>query len=455
MLRKRPHRKQQAGFLLLELIAVLGLTAVLGVYASKEAIDKINSGRAEATGVYLSTLKDGLDKFLNLNAQALAMGSVVAGFSDPLAPTVDELRTAKYLPASFPLIDPMRRRQLITVDRSGCPGSTCSLTAYSYSHLPLTASCNGYATDGACAAATGSVWHVQVEEIRSASQGYGATVTLLAPSRLRGSSCDYPTPGGAGPATYGVCTTRTAAIYSQFVRIRDDRDPDLQGDLSVVGKVKSGSLASQSLSLSNGPTETTSINSSGDLTVKNGSGVPTAGISMSDGSGRAYGQVIKPTSIQIKGNWCAGTNQQGDIAQDANGQGLVMCVSGYWKGISPQKDAVSGGWCPQNGGVAWNNQDVALYCSGNQWVTLADRFGKKVFSESYSASNGNWIPKPTCQSGTSGSMIMLLPKNQSTDAVKLNHYAADYGSAWVVSIVDNAGNGAAGEAIAQTYCVYY
>jgi type II secretory pathway pseudopilin PulG len=86
MLRKRPHRKQQAGFLLLELIAVLGLTAVLGVYASKEAIDKINSGRAEATGVYLSTLKDGLDKFLNLNAQALAMGSVVAGFSDPSPP---------------------------------------------------------------------------------------------------------------------------------------------------------------------------------------------------------------------------------------------------------------------------------------------------------------------------------------------------------------------------------
>ncbi|BDR09199.1 methylation [Comamonas thiooxydans] len=454
MLRKRPHRKQQAGFLMLELVAVLGLTAVLGVYASKEAIDKINSGRAEASGVYLSTLKDGLDKFLNLNAQALAMGSVVVGFSDPLAPTVDELRTAKYLPASFPLIDPMRRRQLITVDRSGCPGSTCSLTAYSYSHLPLTASCNGYATDGACATATGSVWHVQAEEIRSASQGYGTTVTLLAPTRLRGSSCDYPAPGGAGPATYGVCTTRTAAIYSQFVRIRDDRDPDLQGDLSVVGKVKSGSLASQSLSISNGPTETTSINSSGDLTVKNGSGVPTAGISMSDGSGRAYGQVIKPTSIQIKGNWCGGTHQQGDIAQDSNGMGLVMCNGSYWIGVSPQKDAVAGGWCPSNEAVAWNSQDVALYCSGNQWVTLADRFGRKIFFDSYSAWNGSWISKPACTSGTRGAMIILTPKNQSTDSFKLNHYAMDYGWAWAVSIVDNNGIAVSGEAIAQTYCVY-
>jgi hypothetical protein len=38
--------------------------------------------------------------------------------------------------------------------------------------------------------------------------------------------------------------------------------------------VKSGSLVSQSLSISNGPTETTNINSSGDLTVKNGSGIP-------------------------------------------------------------------------------------------------------------------------------------------------------------------------------------
>ena len=455
MLPKRPPRKQQqAGFLMLELVAVLGLTAVLGVYASKEMIYKINTGRAEATGVYLSTLKDGLDKFLNLNAQALAMGTLVTGFSNPLAPTVDELRNAKYLPASFPLIDPMRRRQVITVDRSGCPGSTCSLTAYSYSHLPLTASCTGYAADGACAGVSGSVWHVLADEVRSSSSGYGTSVSLLAPSRLRGNSCDYPAPVGAGPATYGVCTTRSAAIYSQFVRIRDDRDPDLQGDLSVVGKVKSGALASQSLSISNGPTEITSINSSGDLTVKNGAGAPTAGISMSDGSGRTYGQVIKPTSVQVKGNSCAGANQQGDIAQDSTGQGLVMCIGGSWKGISPQKDAVSGGWCPQNGGVAWNSQDIALYCSGNQWVTLADRFGKKIFVESYSASNGNWIPKPACTSGTAGSMVILTPKNQSTDAVKLNHFATDYGWAWLIAVVDNLGAPTAGEAIAQTYCIY-
>lgn len=454
MLLKRPPRKLQAGFLMFELIAVLGLTAVLGVYASKEAIDKINSGRAEATGVYNSTLKDGLDKYLNLNAQALSMGALVSGFSSPLAPTVAELRTAKYLPDAFPLIDPMRRRQIITVDNTGCPGATCSLTAYTYSHLPLTSSCTAYAADGACAGAQGTVWHVLAEEIRAANHGYGTTINLLAPSRLRGNTCDYPAPVSAGLATYGVCTTRTAAIYSQFVRIRDDRNPDLQGDLSVVGKVQSGSLASQSLSISNGPTETTSINSSGDLTVKNGSGVPTAGISMSDGSGRTFGQVIRPTSVQVKGSSCIGANQQGDIAQDSTSQGLVMCIGGTWKGISPQKDAVAGGWCPQNGGVAWNSQDIALYCSGNQWVPLADRFGKKIFIYSYSASNGTWVPKPACTSGTAGSMVILTPKNQSTDAVKLNHYATDYGWAWLVSVVDNLGAATAGEAIAQTYCIY-
>lgn len=454
MLQKRSTRKKQAGFLMLELMAVLGLTAVLGVYASKEMVDKINSGRAEATGVYLETLKDGLDKYLNLNAQALSMGAIVSGFSNPLAPTINELRTAQFLPAAFPLIDPMRRRQIITVDRSGCPGATCSLTAYTYGHIPLTSSCSAYAIDGACAGVQGTVWHVLADEIRAASHGYGTTVSLLAPTRLRGNTCDYPAPAGIGPATYGVCTTRTAAIYSQFVRIRDDRDPDLQGDLSVVGKVKSGALASRSLSITNGGTETTNISSSGDLTVKNAGGVATAGISMSDGSGRTYGQVINPTSVQVKGSSCTGANQQGDIAQDSTGQGLVMCIGGTWKGISPQKDAVAGGWCPQNGGVAWNAQDIALYCSGNQWVPLADRFGKKIFVESYSASNGTWIPKPACVSGTAGSMVILTPKNQSTDAVKLNHYATDYGWAWLVSVVDNLGAAAAGEAIAQTYCIY-
>jgi hypothetical protein len=51
-------------------------------------------------------------------------------------------------------------------------------------------------------------------------------------------------------------------------------------------------------------------------------------------------------------------------------------------------------------------------------------------------------------------MVILTPKNQSTDAVKLNHYATDYGWAWLISVVDNLGSPATGEAIAQTYCIY-
>lgn len=448
MLRKRLHRTQQAGFLMLELTAMLSLVAVLGVYASKELTDKISSGRAEAAGVYNSTLKDGLDEYLNTNARALANATAIPGFSNPQAPTVLELRSAQYLPAAFPLIDPFRRRQLVAIDRTGCPGATCTLTAYSFSHVPLTTRCTALAADGACQNATGDVRYVVAEEIRTASRGYGATISLLAPTRLRGSSCDYPAPAGAGPGTYGICTTRSAAIYAQFVRIGDDRNPDLQGDLSVVGKAKSGSIA-----VGAGTTETTTISSVGDVTVRNGTGVPTAGIAMSDGSGRTFGSVLKATSQQTRSSACATTHQRGDMAQDASGTGLLMCNGSVWVGLSNASSTLYS-WCPTNDELGSTSSNQAIICSGNRWVLLSERFGKRVFAESFSTVNGSWVPKPACVSGTIGSMIILVPKNLSTDAVKLNYYAVDYSSQWAISIVENTGSPIAGEAIAQTYCIY-
>lgn len=449
-MRKRVlNNQKQNGFLLVELIIVTALAAIISAYGAKQIVAELESGKAEASATYATTLKEAVDEFLNLNALALSTGSGIVGVNNPLAPTIAELKNTTRLPQGFPLIDPFKRRLLISIDSSGCPGMGCTLTAYAYSHLPLTTGCTAYAADGACAAVQGNIKYAVAEEIRQKSHGYGASVSMLNPTRLRGTSCDFPAPPGSGIGTYGICTTRTAAIYSQFVRIRDDRNPDLQGDLSVVGKIKSGSIA-----VGSGTNETTTISSNGDLTVKTGAGVPTAGISMGDGSGRTYGRVIKPTAVNVKNTNCAPTYQVGDLSQDSSGTGLLMCDGSIWKAISPQKDAVQGGWCPQNGAIAWNTQDVALYCSGNQWVLLADRFGKKVYVDSYSAGHGYWIPKPACTSGTIGASIILVPKNQSTDAVKLNHYAVDNGASWIVSVVDNTGTPAAGEAIAQTYCIY-
>ena len=195
------------------------------------------------------------------------------------------------------------------------------------------------------------------------------------------------------------------------------------------------------------------VDNTGNLRVRATGGTDKGGFDVSDGSGRVFGEVVRASLYGTKGNPCGSGKLYGDIAQNSQSNGLLMCNGSVWVPITSVAGEVNG-YCPTNDEIGIGSSGASLICSGNKWVSITERFGKRVFFASYLATDGSWIPKPSCQSGTSGSIIILTPKNIKTDRVAVNHYATDYGSSWAVSIVDNLGISVVGESIAQTFCIY-
>ncbi|WP_165572063.1 hypothetical protein [Comamonas thiooxydans] len=234
----------------------------------------------------------------------------------------------------------------------------------------------------------------------------------------------------------------------------------LNGDAGAIGLNSASGARTVSINgdngtiaVSDGTSNRFQVDNSGNLRVRRAGGGDLAGFDISDGSGRAFGDVLRASSFATKGASCTSSRIYGDVANNTQGIGLLMCNGSIWVPITPVSSTV-GWWCPTNDEIGASSNGTALICSGNTWVNISDRFGRRVFMHSYATSNGTWVGKPACLSGTIGSIIILTPKNQSVDVGKLNHYATDYGSYWVVSILDNTGAGVPGEAIAQTYCIY-
>lgn len=208
------------------------------------------------------------------------------------------------------------------------------------------------------------------------------------------------------------------------------------------------------ISSSDGSADRFSADQSGNLRVRASGGVDKGGFDVSDGSGRVFGDVIHANYVATKGAACVSGHKYGDIAKNSQGAGLLMCNGSKWIPIT-SVSASAGGWCPTNDEIAVSPDGSSLICSGNYYVRISDRFGKRILTATYPAYHGTWLPKPACQSGTSGSNIFLIPKNLSTDSVRLNYYATDHGSSWAISILNNLGVAVGDEAIAQVFCLYH
>lgn len=180
----------------------------------------------------------------------------------------------------------------------------------------------------------------------------------------------------------------------------------------------------------------------------------TAGITNSDASARVHGQVFNAKSYRVPASACSVPNTDGDIAQSATGSGLVMCTGGVWRALTGKAGVSIGDNCSVQGELGSTNNGVTLICSGGKWVNLEDRFGKRILVGSYFVSNGTWINKPACVSGTTGSAIYIVPKSFTTDSQSTNYAAVDYGGRWQTVIENNVSAAVPGEGIAMIYCMY-
>jgi len=228
--------RTQRGFFLLELAIAAAVAAMAAAWAASILADRVDDAAAESTGRWLLGVRHAVDRMLVREYDALAGGQdgQAAGYADPYAPTLAELKAHGDLPAGFPERPPLGGGAAVRVLREGaCPGASCRVHALVHTLAPV----GRPGRAGADASLLGAV--VQ------AAGGYGGAVREWAPGRVRGALFDLDNPTGGGrplpPGTAAAYAGLDAAGYDRYVRMRDTRDPELRGDFTVQGRVAAGS----------------------------------------------------------------------------------------------------------------------------------------------------------------------------------------------------------------------
>ena len=134
------------------------------------------------------------------------------------------------------------------------------------------------------------------------------------------------------------------------------------------------------------------------------------------------------------------------------GGGVAICANGAWTPVV--QTGTLGGPCSPDGATATDPSGASLFCTGGFYVSLADRFGSLVFSDSQVVSDGGNVLKPFCASGSTASRIYLIPENEVQTAQYVNRYSQDAGSSWNVFMRTGLNAPISGAMIAQTYCAY-
>ena len=206
---------------LLELMLAIAITGMLAVYGVQEVANKSDNVAAEGTAQHLTTVAAAAQQHTLLNYTALSDGTDVAATLVDLEPTVAELRAANRLPGAFPATAPGNQAVRVFIARSNCPGVNCLLTSSACTAQAFTV--------------RGRVREELATTVVASMKGMGGRSFADAPATVRGASMNMANPLGAVTGIVCASTSVDTAIYQQFVRVRDTRDPDLRGGLTVQG----------------------------------------------------------------------------------------------------------------------------------------------------------------------------------------------------------------------------
>ncbi|ALM83752.1 type II secretion system protein [Bordetella sp. N] len=245
----------QRGYLLFELLVVLAigcLAAVWGADAWRREADAV-AGRA--AGAWLLEIRGALARMMARHQDDLVQGlppQAAAGgpaYADPRAPRLDELIRHGHLPVGFPEVGAGGMRVALRILRyPSCPGAGCRLDALAYSVAPPGAmGAPGAMAAPGSTAAPGALDGPGVDPsllaaILAATEGYGGHVDGQAPDLIRGPNFRFPNPPAPDvprlPAgTVAVWAGLDPADSWRYLRLRDPRNPDFQGDLTAAGAI--------------------------------------------------------------------------------------------------------------------------------------------------------------------------------------------------------------------------
>lgn len=468
--RRRPvaRRQSQGGFSMLELSLALLISALIGIAAQAELIRARNMESGELQGQILKSLEDATQNYIFENYTAHQfLNSVTKGtktlpggtaLGETMHPRIEDLRDLGYLPSSFsPLAMLNDGAYQVEIERvpAGCAPAACQITGKVYIDRPITRT------------GTTELNGPAIGRILAKVGGNAATSLPSAPGTLYGvNGSETPNPVAGTPA--GIVASRVgydSTWLTQFVRMADTRDPNLQGAFTVAGattlnstlavsgagtfnstiqatgsiKSKDSVAAEDAASClraalqSNGEITSRSVAcvqrflvdpNAGTATVKDATGADRVELNGSTGavaiknaggavtvthdgvSGRSTSNLINVVTSATANSSCS-SYLEGDLARDAAADGTVLvCRSGSWRrpGLPI---ATAGTSCSGAGVMGVDSSSRGLICRNSTWRLMNDRVTSVVPVATTSGSGAGVIPAPTCGAGGTADLLVM------------------------------------------------
>lgn len=231
-------RQFQSGFSLFELIVVIALTSLIGVWSATTWVHQSEDVTSEAMGAWLMTVKASVDQMLVRQADFLAglsaSATASADYQDIWRPTLAELMRAGHLPSGFSLKAPL--------------GYDVSIRVLKPTGLCLTLGCKLEVLTVVIPQVS-QVKHAEdvtrLGKLLASFQGSGASVSQLSPGRVRGPIIDLPNPPAIDLPSLPVGSIVLYSFYDSsaqvsFLRQGERRDVQLAANMRLAGSLMTG-----------------------------------------------------------------------------------------------------------------------------------------------------------------------------------------------------------------------
>ena len=303
-----------------------------------------------------------------------------------------------------------------------------------------------------------------------------------------------------------------SAAFGRFLRVRDSRNPDFQGALTVNNSINtttgtigagtgnpgpgecrlgeimnSGQFISRSVLCirrawvdgANGEigvadaagTPRAQLRDTGEVISRDAAGNIKAGFTYAGAesqakadrvqtnagtaglrpNGETFGDSLVINTTAAVGGACP-TNDAMVWGNGLNSLKLLKCVANLWVATGTAVGNI-GDACPTNGQLGETPAGVSVICVNNTWMQTTNRMGRWAVAATYYVVHSTNVGKPLCESG---GLAKLIELPQAIDATRLytSFTYADNGSYWTISLTDGAGAATSSRALAQTGCWY-
>lgn len=440
--RRQNRRKNEGGYLLLELGLVLIISTIMLAGQVNQIMTAVDEGNAISTAKYLQLLQGGLNKYQQMNDVALKTnGATITGFDNPMQPRIDELITKNYLEQGFPERTALGLTFQTTLTRTGaCPsGPDCNVSGFAISTLPY----------------RDNEGNLRMDTLSSAVQYIGPEAGMSLPespavlTSVGGASVANPSGAVAGLLAIRVGSgSGLLPLLAQYYKLDGSKalTGSMQANDNDINGVKNIAVTSKA-TLKNVEVQ--------DLMTLSGAGGGPGSACGADGSVRKTvagdGLVIcKGGTWQLIGNVVNGVgdglpcSSGGQIGTSSTGVGFV-CNGSYWTTLN--NTALKLDTCAPAGRMATAiDTREQLVCSNGRYVSLAKLLAKQVEMSRLLVVDGTVVNKPACEQGGTGSYSFHLTQTVVDVAVtpprQAMYIAADdNGGSWSVKIrvKDNSG----------------